>query len=237
MPAYEPVDNASPSSTFTSSVIPVWSNLAGDGGFSVHARTVEDFMTYAVEPSFVAIEERIERLMATQEGAWQFEEADLEDLRIEATKAFALSLQSFWERQFRAWVIRANDQLNVVEPDAVHRADWTKLRKIFKQLRGGLDVAEIGRWDELNMLNLIGNACRHGKGSATELLRTRYPELWSVPHEDIRIELSLLRKLAAAIVDFWAAAEDIYNNSIRLKHPSTVKALMQAEARWRSRPS
>lgn len=236
MPTSDRDADVSVSTNFTSSVIPTWTNLPGDGGFWVHARTVEDFMTYAVEPSFVAIEERIDSLVARREGGWQFEESDLEDLRVETSKAFALSLQSFWERQFRAWITRANDQLSVVAPDVVLRADWAGLQKIFKQLRG-LDVARIGRWDELEMLNLIGSACRHGEGSAAETLRKRYPELWSGPQEDIRIELSLLRKLASAIMDFWAAAEDIYNNSIQRKHPSTVKGLVQAETRWRNRLS
>lgn len=59
---------------YTSSVIPTWANGPGDGGFWIHAQTVQEFMRYAVEPTFAAIEHRIADLQ-TREGAWQFEQS------------------------------------------------------------------------------------------------------------------------------------------------------------------
>jgi hypothetical protein len=105
----------------------------------------------------------------------------------------------------------------------------------------GLHINQLRGFANLDLLQLVGNTCRHGDGSSCDKLRARRPDLWpNECHQDAQglgVTLELLRNFVAAITDFWTDAEDIYANSLTSKHPSVVRRLAEIEPRWRARLS
>jgi len=218
--------------------IPVWRNARADIGTWVHGRTASDFIGHIVEPSIRALDLRIEELGRRQEGAWAFEQADLEDLRGETLRGFALALQSFWERQLRTYLAGCASEFGGATDKEVEKANWADLQRLFLDLRG-LALTRFSPFPLLDLLQQVGNVCRHGEGPAATRLRDRHPELWPDPYRrqagDIVVDPRLLTRFAGAIAAFWTETEDIYVNSLRSKHPSTERRLREAETRWGGR--
>lgn len=102
------------------------------------------------------------------------------------------------------------------------------------------DLEEL-REETLEVLQLVGNTCRHGGGASCAALKLRRPDLWPDAYRQdamgLAIEVALLRDFVTAIEAFWTDAEDVYKNSLKRKHPSVVRSLEAAEARWRGRTS
>lgn len=204
----------------------------------MHGRTSNDFITHIVEPSIRALDAYIEELGLTQEGAWAFEQSDLEELRGETMRGFALALQSFWERQLRGYLAGCASEFGTATAKEIEKATWVDLQRLFLSLRG-VALTQFSPFPHLDLLQQIGNVCRHGEGPAATRLRADHPEFWPDPYRqhagDIVVDLALLSRLAPAIVNFWIEAEDIYINSLGSKHPSTAHRLREAEVRWRGR--
>lgn len=221
-----------------SSVIPKWQNLHADGAFWAHARTVQDFLAMVVAPGVSALDARIADLERSQDVSAAFELSDVQELREETMRAYALSLQATWERQLRGWVEACAREVGSLRAEDVRKADWVRLQAYFKTLRG-LPMDEFAGFSELDLLQLVGNTCRHGDGVSCDRLKSRRPDLWSDPYRQgasgLMIDLALLRTFVAAIAEFWMDAEEIHANSLKAKHPSVVRRLAEAEGRWTSR--
>jgi hypothetical protein len=104
----------------------------------------------------------------------------------------------------------------------------------------------------LDVLHLLGNACRHGDGPSARKLAAKQPGFW--PRRDLagrrisqsmsirsvsgmEISLHQLQAFGDAIASFWDDQEYIYNESIRVKHPSLVARLRRERLsrKWRPR--
>ena len=55
--------------------------------------------------------------------------------------------------------------------------DWTKLMQNFGDLRG-VPLEVFDSFDDLDMLQLPWNACRHGGGKSATMPHARWPKLW-----------------------------------------------------------
>lgn len=168
--------------------------------------------------------------------------------------AFGLSIQSIWERQLRGYLRGCAEELRSGDGLAarVRKGNWEKLCTLFLELRG-IRFDAFPSFAELEILQLLGNACRHGDGPSAVELAKRCPELWPVyspmPFEDqppdsgppsvalMDVPVERLRAFIAAIAAFWDDAEYIYNESIERKHPSLEARLAREriERRWRPR--
>lgn len=229
-----------------------WKNCHADVAASKHGITVRSFFDDVVVPAIQTLEDKIVALGRSDDPGDAFAQSDAEDV-LQATKlAFALSIQSIWERQLRGYLrgcakeLRPNDNLAT----KAERGDWNRLCELFLKLRG-IGLEAFPSFADLDTLHLLGNACRHGDGPSAIELATRCPDLWRtyspMPFDDVShkvahppvalmdVSMDRLQAFVVAIVTFWDDAEYIYNESIERKHPSLQARLARerAERSWR----
>lgn len=212
-----------------------WRNCYADVAASQHERTVANYVSDVIKPAVAALDVRIEEYAASKEPVALFYKSDVEDVRRETLIAFALALQSIWERQVRQYLAACARELAVapLTEEIVAKANWKDLRAHFRTLRD-IRLESFPSFEELNILHLLGNTCRHGDGPSAVELWQRRPALWpprveypfdfgpveTGPQKAGSIELKVgdLEGFATAIIGFWDDAEYIYEESIVRKH-------------------
>jgi hypothetical protein len=215
---------------------------------------VQCYVKDVVVPAISTLEEKISLLSSSADPIAAFERADVESVLLETKKAFALSIQSIWERQLRAYLEGCARELSQDDtlPARVSSMNWDKLRAVFFELRG-IRIEEFPSFAELDTLQHLGNACRHGDGASAQELARRCPEFWPPPSPPdilapdlgpepmlvsrIEVPTEKLRHFADVIAAFWDDAEYIYCESIQRKHPSLEARLVRerVERKWRPR--
>jgi hypothetical protein len=220
-----------------------WANCNADVRTFKHGMTIRAYLDDVIVHSIDTLEQRIRELEASDDPIDMFTRSDTLDVLRETKIAFALSVQSIWERQLRTYLagcareLRPDDNLQC----KVEEASWDKLQKMFRQLRGlGLDC--FPSFPLLDTLQHLGNACRHGDGNSATRLQQTCPDFWKplpsilgsfeatvgvrrlVSSMDISSEQ--LRQFAEAIAQFWDDTKYKYNESIEKKHPSLEAELV-----------
>jgi hypothetical protein len=195
-------------------------------------------------PALNSAEAEVEHWANSEEAAACFVHSDRVDQRAVTAAAMCLSLQSIWERQLRLYLVTC---AHSIAPDAdlsskIQRATWEDLKSLFKRLRG-VPLTAFLCFPELDLLAALGNVCRHGDGPAATKLWASHPELWPeycprIPGErpvpsaaSMNISTSMLAKRTAAIAAFWDMVEYLYNESIKTKHSSLEKRLVEQRQR------
>ncbi|WP_306553382.1 hypothetical protein [Acidovorax sp.] len=219
-----------------------WKNSMADIYAWRNRAVVQDFLQDVVQPSFVALQARIDRLQveAETDQSVGFLISDVEELRIETSQAFCLAVQSIWERQLRTYVAGCADVLEEQQrPDHVAQArhvKWSNVEEAFFRVRG-IRLNQMPGYPELSLLHVLGNACRHGPGPSMDRLRENHPELWpgSSPGNVYGgigpvVPVDLLERFCEAIQAFWDEAEYIYCESITAKHSTLERRLQQERA-------
>jgi hypothetical protein len=248
MPANAPLPDIE---TFT------WVNLPwADIGTDSHGSALELFQRDVVEPAFKVLSDKLLELSASESDLAAFELLDYEPLYCATIEALTLAIQSMWERQLRAYLVACARCLDK-EPAytaRLHAADWARLQEHFAELRG-IELRAFPSFADLDLLQLLGNACRHGDGRSAKALFDRHPWLWpSWPpdptlHEaaeppaadarpsfqDVAIASELPGQMVLAIVWFWEDQRYIYTNSISQKHTTAVRHLAEARQRRQAR--
>jgi hypothetical protein len=229
-----------------------WKNCYADVAASKHGITVQSFFDDVIAPAVQALEGKIAQLGRSENPGDVFAQADMEDVLKETKMAFGLSIQSIWERQLRGYLHGCAEELRPGDGLAtqVTKGNWEKLCTLFLELRG-IRLNAFPSFAELETLQLLGNACRHGDGPSAVELAKRCPEMWRVhppmPFEDqppdpgppplalMDVPVARLRAFITAIAAFWDDAEYIYNESIERKHPSLEAKLARerTERSWR----
>jgi hypothetical protein len=154
-----------------------------------------------------------------------------------------------WEKQMRGYLQGCARELKA-GPSAreIEAATWPDFDDIFRSVRG-VPLSAFDEYDNLTLLHLLGNVCRHGSGPSLTRLASTHPELWPEKQQELGLDLlpvppgspleptrsaenllisvDLLKTLAATIDSFWREAEYIYNESIDRKHWSLEKALIE----------
>lgn len=130
-------------------------------------------------PALAAIDRDIERWGKTREGGAPFAQADAQGLLQASIQAFCLAVQSIWERQLRVWV---SDCAHTCGGDAqqvklAQHAPLEQVSRLLHDLRGGT-FAVFPSYPDLEYLQLVGNACRHGDGRSSDALFRAHPEPW-----------------------------------------------------------
>lgn len=218
-----------------------WKNCWADVHVGFHDRTVQAYLTDVIEPAITALDSKIEELDASSEGWAPFAKADMEMLRGETLKAFALALQSLWERQLRDYVSGCAAELKLGEAvlaDA-RASQWQRVERAFLAARG-IELSAFPSHRTLAELHLLGNVCRHGDGPSVAKLHALRPDLWPVlsialvdltPEPPaavaglIQLTPDHLREFGSAIMRFWSDASYIYLESIESKHENVVAEL------------
>jgi len=224
-----------------------WKNCFADVVSSSYGKTAQSFLDDVASPALATLDAQIAKLQASEDELDAFVASDVQDLRRATTMAFCLSIQSLWELQIRAYLKGCARELKKDElAKRTLKARWDELDDIFRTLRG-IALKDFKEHPDLDFLQLLGNACRHGDGPSLEKLSSAHPELWpqfntpqlppiddfwSFPPaqptiDNIEIPVELLSRFVRAIVSFWEEAEYIYEESIERKHPSLERQLVK----------
>ncbi|MGE8450902.1 MAG: hypothetical protein ACN6OP_09870 [Pseudomonadales bacterium] len=141
-----------------------------------HGMQVRAFLRDVVEPSLAALDTDIAAWAASNEGGAPFAHADAQALLQSTVEAFCLAIQSLWERQLRSYLrgcvtFPPGDLvlLNRIAKDA-----WPQVQRHFESLRG-IPMTAFDSFAVLDLLQLIGNACRHGDGPSSKTLFREHP--------------------------------------------------------------
>jgi hypothetical protein len=223
-----------------------WKNCHADVLAWRYPLIAKAFMDDVIEPTITSPTMRIANLVKSEEPGDAFAHSDVNDLFRLTTTAFCLSIQSIWERQIRSYVAQCASELEPANGPMIEQANtgkWEAVETIFTKLRG-IKLSAFPSYPELQILNLVANACRHGNGpSATKLWRL-HPEFWPStrsptarnrgrengplippPADLISIPVERLHAFTDAIVEFWEEADYIYLESIDEKHISVIEKL------------
>lgn len=227
-----------------------WKNCHADVTAARHDLVVRAFLNDVILPTVNKLEERIAEYRESDDHLAAFYERDLEDTLSETKKAFALSIQSIWERQLRTYLRGCSVELRPGEgvEENVEKADWPKLLRLFRELRE-IKLQEFPSFERLDTLHHVGNACRHGDGRSARILAERNSEWWPVydpsfaslvgsPQKtvaEMNVPTECLEQFVQAIVEFWDDTRYIYEESIEKKHASLEAKLARErpERRWR----
>lgn len=228
-----------------------WKNCNADVYTHSHARTVQSYLADVILPALSSLDDRIAEFGRSEEAFSAFQKSDMQSVLHHTKLAFALALQSIWERQFRSYLKGCANELHPQEPQnqIIESASWQQLCRKFEELRK-IKIEEFPSFKTLDTLQILGNACRHGEGSSAKKLSQRCPELWpssvslpfgvalpletSQPISTMNIPVDRLHSFVKAIAEFWQDVEYIYNESIEAKHPSLEArlSLERAERTW-----
>ena len=198
-----------------------------------------EFFEEVVAPAFAALDRRINHFCKESETdlSIAFVISQMEDMRVEMGQAFALSIQSIWERQLRRYLAECvdivSDQDREGHMKSVQATAWKTIEETFHKVRG-IQLEQMPGYAELAMLQVLGNVCRHGPGSSMDRLHASNPELWpwteaGQTYKGIGpvVSVELLQRFSHAIDAFWQEASYIFSESIALKHPSLELRLQQ----------
>lgn len=232
---------------------------------------LELFRDKVIYPSLAELEATIDRLQASADDLDAFVLIDLEPLHQTTMEGYVLAVQSMFERSLRGMLQRAAARMFPEDTpsawnDRIRRATWSgdgnTLQKLFRKLMG-FPLSELDPDGDLDLLQELGSAMRHGDGRAAENIHRWCPELWvnwlppgyvldidgfplvRVPDdapahpsiEAISFPRALLEQMILSVLWFWRDIEYLRCRSFRACHPSTVRQLEASREARRSRAS
>lgn len=182
------------------------------------------FLNEVLNPTFLAVMERKDteqaELAASDDVLNQVKrvisQSTNDSLLRDMGVAFCLSIQAIWERGFRAYVQKCASAMRDETAEAKSKATpWTDVKDGF-QLIQGISLSQYPQSAELELLHMIGNACRHGPGKSLDRLMRSNPELWpggvdvsypTGPMQGLLISHERLQRFAAAVRSFWSSID------------------------------
>jgi len=219
---------------------------------------LELFLSSVVRPSLAALDADIGRLQASDEPGDAFRSSHLEDLFQASVEGYVLTTQATWERGLRRMLISREKKLDTrIGPLNIERASWRlgklakgmDLHQIFERLMG-FPLSAFDTYNDLDLLQSLGNAIRHGDGDAARRVHKLAPELWwnwmppdetfmagpftvTTPADGprhpsfsaITLPQVLLEQMIQSVLWFWQDIDNIRCNSFSRKDANVVRRL------------
>ncbi|WP_454839789.1 hypothetical protein [Pseudomonas hormoni] len=199
-----------------------WELSIADAYANRYGDVAQDFLTLVVEPALAALDKKAVKLANDPDLAVAtFQGFDHANLIVKTTMALCLGIQSVWEQQLTGYLRNCAQSLELGDEiqRRLEKVKWgASMNSLFLDIRG-LDFQSFDSYKRLDLLQTLGNVCRHGEGKSAMKLRKEYTELWPhwadtskhpeipliylAPVTGIRIPVSLLRDLVNAVVLFW----------------------------------
>lgn len=229
---------------------------------------LELYTDSVIRPSLAALDRRLEECDTSDDEGAVFMHADLADIYQSTVEGYLLTLQSMWERGLRRMLVSCDQKLSAGQnKNAIQKAHWAAdakgLQAHFARLLS-FPISDMHAYRDLDILQNLGNAIRHGDGTSAKRVHELAPNLWvqwlapgtvieigpithtvslSAPahpsFEAITLEVAVLEQMILAVLDFWMDLECLRCHSFRDIHPSTVRQLevweQEREARRASR--
>jgi len=220
-----------------------------------HAHSLELFRDSVVRPSLLAIDREIEEVDRSDEPAAEFFRGDLEDLFQATVEGYVLVVQSMWERALRSLLIAREKMLyEGSQRAALEQASWSgakgpNLQQHFERLLG-VPIAAFDSFEDLDLLQNLGSAIRHGDGAAARKVHERAPSLWwnwlppgesfdagpfrvTVPADwpkhpsfgKVSLTEAVLEQMIQSVKEFWVDLECMRCNSFKRKSESVQRRL------------
>lgn len=221
-----------------------------------HIQSLELFRTKVVRPSLAALDHELQTLRHREDPTWVFLEDDYVDLYAKTLQGYLLATQSMWERGLRTLLAERDRRLNAsANLKAIQSARWSLtqdgLQAHFKDLLG-IELTAFDTYSDLDLLQKLGNAIRHGDGASAQKVYMVCPGLWlnwlspgSVveagaftirvppdaaafpPFESISLPQALLEQMIQSVLWFWDDIEHMRCNSFSRKHTTVEKKIEQ----------
>jgi hypothetical protein len=220
-----------------------------------HARSLELFRDSVVRPSLLAIDREIEEVDKSDEDAAACFRGDLEDLFQATVEGYVLAVQSMWERALRSLLIAREKMLcQGAQRAAIEQAPWSggrkpNLQQHFERLLG-VPITAFDSFEDLDLLQNLGSAIRHGDGAAARKVHERAPSLWwnwlppgesvdvgpfnfTVPSDwpehpsfgKVTLTQAVLEQMIQSVTEFWVDLESMRCNSFKRKSESVQRRL------------
>lgn len=192
---------------------------------AVNYQLAQRFLKHVVDPAFLSVKEELASFKAdTTSGNARtvmlgaLGRVVTEQMLTDMSVAFCLSIQASWERGFRGYVGAFAQDLPDPKAEADSKAlPWPTVTAAFNRLHGVV-VNDLPGFDELDLLNKLGNVCRHGPGSTMDKLQLSHPQFWPAGvnrgyHPSLAgfvLEQQKLHDFARSIESFWRAIEQMW---------------------------
>lgn len=213
------------------------------------------FRDEVVAPALDAIEYKISSLQQSKDLAESVFGADFyAELQQSTTEGFLLTTQSMHERGLRGLLqeMAKRKKWDEGARRAIQSAVWSggkgpTMQDHFEKLFDA-PIRLFGDLEDLNILQLLGSALRHGDGASVEKLHACCPSLWInwVPpgtelrigesvikvradeprhpsFDNITLSRNVLEQMLLAVFGFWEGIEFVRCNSFSSRNPSTDK--------------
>lgn len=224
-----------------------------------HGRSLQLFKDSVVHPSLRSLASAIDANNRDDDPAAVFLVDALANLFQATVESYLLAVQSMWERGLRDLLVTREKKLKTgIDITELQKANWSGkrgcLQRHFEQLLG-LPMTAFDSYADLDFLQHLGNAIRHGDGRSAEQIHIRAPSLWFnwlgpgdvvyagpytivVPEDapkhpsfkEVTLEERVLEQMILSVTNFWEDLEYIRCNSFRNKSDSTLKYIEKWEA-------
>ncbi|AYQ26575.1 MULTISPECIES: hypothetical protein [unclassified Polaromonas] len=221
-----------------------------------HVRALELFRDSVVRTSLLAVDREIDDNTQSEDEGAVFFESDLAELHHATVQGYLLTVQAMWERGLRRLLVTREKQLCGAEcVGLLYKATWSKhagtkgLQWHFERLLG-LPMEAFDSYGDLDLLQNLGNAVRHGDGGSAKRVHELAPSLWwnwfppgesykagpfeiNIPtdwpkhpsFDKVTLSQAVLEQMIQSVLDFWEDLENVRCNSFRRKHDSVERRL------------
>jgi len=223
-----------------------------------HIQSLTLFRDNVVRPSLRALDHELVRLRNSDDPTSVFMEDDFAELFQKTVEGYLIATQSMWERGLRQLLINRDAKLNHgMNANTLQKATWSErspgIQSYFEALLG-VPLQAFDSYADLDLLQSLGNAIRHGNGASAQRVYTICPALWhsrlppgivisgpfsiQVPldasdtpsFDSITLPQPLLEQMLQSVVWFWNDIEHMRCNSFQRKHETVVRKIDD----WRS---
>lgn len=224
-----------------------------------HLESLKLFRDTVVQPSLQALDAEITKLQGSSDPAAVFASDDYAALFQATVEGYLIAVQSMWERGLRAMLIQREKKLTQTpQPLVLERATWggksPNLQDHFFRLIG-VPLHAFDSYSDLDLLQSLGNAIRHGDGTAARKVHQLCPNLWfnwiapgeeivagpfrivashhgpkNPPFDLITLPESVLEQMILSVMWFWEDIENMRCNSFKRKHHSVVAKITAWQA-------
>lgn len=224
---------------------------------TANVRSLQLFRDVVVLPSLRALDREIEESVRSGEPGSVFYNCHLVDLFQTTVESYVLAVQSIWERGLRNLLILRERRLNGGrESDKLQNAAWSikptkddSLQSHFHRLLA-VPITAFDSYDDLDLLQHLGNAIRHGDGRSAKRVHDLAPSLWfgwlapgsviqAGPHniavshdapkypsfDNVTLQKIVLEQMIQSVTDFWEDLECMRCNSFRSKDELVIRHL------------
>ncbi len=226
------------------------------GNPSVHAQSIEIFLESVVTPTLESLNDKLRQAEFNDDDSYVFVHEELAELHHITVQSFILAVQSLWERALRRTLVEADKRMFAgSQIEAIQGAHWAEqgkgLQYYFHRIYG-FSLANMYAYSDLNILQTLGNAIRHGNGKSTTRLYSLAPNLWQMwtppgtiikagpftvetaksqspypPFESITLTEDLLHQMISSVLDFWMDLESLRCYSLRRIAEGTLRSLAE----------